>query len=149
MGRACQIPLPFLYPWRVALVGCLPFNGPHGKGEAMGHPAHVTLDERRDAAGHHVILRGLLDIHSVPDLRMVLHRIVDDGSDDLLVNLVECEIGDATGFGVIVECLRRARRGSRSFRIVEADPRTHRLLRRARLGHLLPPAAAGVPVTVG
>ena len=107
----------------------------------MRHPAHtiVTLDEHRTEAGHHVSLRGRLDIHSVPDLRTVLHRIVDDGSDDLLVDLAECEIGDATGFGVIVECLRRARRGSRSFRIVEADPRTHRLLRRARLGHLVGP----------
>ena len=105
----------------------------------MGHPAHtiVTLGEHRDGEGHHVSLRGRLDIHTVPDLRMVLHRIVDDGSDDLLVDLAECEIGDATGFGVLVECLRRARRGSRSFRIVAADPRTHRLLRRARLGHLV------------
>ena len=105
----------------------------------MRHPAHtiVTLGEHRDDEGHHVSLRGRLDIHTVPDLRMVLHRIVDDGSDDLLVDLAECEIGDATGFGVLVECLRRARRGSRSFRIVAADPRTHRLLRRARLGHLV------------
>jgi anti-anti-sigma factor len=112
----------------------------------MGHPAHtiVTLDERRDSAGHHVCLRGRLDVHTVPDLRMVLHRIVDDGSDDLLVDLAECEIGDATGFGVLVECLRRARRGSRSFRIVDADPRTHRLLRRARLGHLVGPVEPAV-----
>lgn len=117
----------------------------------MGHPAHtiVTLDEHRDAAGHHVALRGRLDIHSVPDLRMVLHRIVDDGRDDLLVDLAECEIGDATGFGVLVECLRRARRGSRSFRIVDADPRTHRLLRRARLGHLVDPLAPVAHAAVG
>ena len=118
----------------------------------MGHPAHtiVTLDEHRDTAGHHVSLRGRLDIHTVPDLRMVLHRIVDDGSDDLLLDLAECEIGDATGFGVIVECLRRARRGSRAFCIVDADERTHRLLRRARLthvvGHLRGPGQSVAPV---
>jgi anti-anti-sigma factor len=106
--------------------------------DQRGHTI-VTLEERRDALGHHVCLRGRLDFHTVPDLRMVLHRIVDDGSDDLLLDLAECEIGDATGFGVIVECLRRARRGSRSFSIVEADPRTHRLLRRARLAHVLGP----------
>ena len=117
----------------------------------MGHPAHtiVTLDERRYADGHHVALRGRLDVHTVPDVRMVLHRIVDDGSDALLVDLAECEIGDATGFGVLVECLRRARRGSRAFRIVEADPRTHRLLRRARLGHLVDPADPVVHAAVG
>jgi anti-anti-sigma factor len=106
------------------------------------HPAHtiVTLDEHRDQDGHHVSLRGRLDIHTVPDLRMVLHRIVDDGDDDLLLDLAECEIGDSTGFGVIVECLRRARRGSRHFGIVDADPRTRRLLARARLAHLVEPS---------
>ena len=117
----------------------------------MRHPAHtiVTLAEHRDAAGHHVSLRGRLDVHTVPDLRLVLHRIVDDGGDDLLVDLAECEIGDATGFGVLVECLRRARRGSRSFRIVAAEPRIHRLLRRARLGHVVGPFEPVAHAAVG
>ncbi|MEO6020880.1 MAG: STAS domain-containing protein [Knoellia sp.] len=108
----------------------------------------VTLNERRDTLGHHVSLRGRLDFHTVPDLRMVLHRIVDDGSDVLLLDLAECEIGDATGFGVIVECLRRARRGSRTFCIVDADPRTHRLLRRARLAHVLGPTQQAIAAAV-
>lgn len=108
----------------------------------------VTLNEHRDAAGHHVSLRGRLDVHTVPDLRMVLHRIVDDGNDDLLLDLLECEIGDATGFGVIVECLRRARRGSRTFSIVDADPRTRRLLRRARLTHVVGPVPSTVTAAV-
>jgi anti-anti-sigma factor len=112
--------------------------------DQRGHTI-VTLNEHRDAQGHHVSLRGRLDFHTVPDLRMVLHRIVDDGSDDLLLDLAECEIGDATGFGVIVECLRRARRGSRTFCIVDADPRTHRLLRRARLAHLVGPTPLATP----
>lgn len=122
-----------------------------GKGGNVAHRRHpiVTLDEHRDASGHHVSLRGRLDVHSVPDLRMVLHRVVDDGTDDLLLDLAECEIGDATGFGVIVECLRRARRGSRTFSIVDADDRTHRLLRRARMshvvGHVDPADAAAAP----
>ncbi|CAN7362106.1 STAS domain-containing protein [Knoellia sp. LjRoot47] len=116
----------------------------------MDHRGHtiVTLDEHHDGAGHHVALRGRLDFHTVPDLRMVLHRIVDDGTDDLLLDLAECEIGDATGFGVLVECLRRARRGSRTFCIVDADDRTHRLLRRARMSHVVgQPEPAGSVVT--
>jgi anti-anti-sigma factor len=111
----------------------------NGRGATVVHRRHtiVTLDEHHDSSGHHVSLRGRLDFHTVPDLRMVLHRIVDDGSDDILLDLAECEIGDATGFGVIVECLRRARRGSRAFCIVDADERTHRLLRRARMTHVI------------
>jgi len=122
-------------------VGAVAFNGASRKEATVDQRRHtiVTLNERRDESGHHVSLRGRLDFHTVPDLRMVLHRIVDDGRDDLLLDLAECEIGDATGFGVIVECLRRARRGSRSFSIVDADQRTRRLLRRARLSHLVVP----------
>lgn len=127
-------------------MGIVAFNGPHLKEATVDQRRHtiVTLNEHRDASGHHVSLRGRLDFHTVPDVRMVLHRIVDDGSDDLLVDLAECEIGDATGFGVIVECLRRARRGSRTFSIVDADQRTRRLLRRARLNHVVGP----VPQTI-
>ena len=116
--------------------------------DQRGHTI-VTLSERRDPSGHHVSLRGRLDFHTVPDLRMVLHRIVDDGHDALLLDLAECEIGDATGFGLIVECLRRARRGSRAFRIVEADDRTRRLLRRARLNHLIGTGPADLTTAVG
>lgn len=116
--------------------------------DQRGHTI-VTLNEHRDASGHHVSLRGRLDFHTVPDLRLVLHRIVDDGHDDLLLDLAECEIGDATGFGVIVECLRRARRGSRTFCIVDADERTLRLLRRARLNHIVGTMPATIATAVG
>ena len=59
------------------------------------------------------------------------------GSTPLLLDLGEAHVGDATGFGLIVECQRRARRAGRPMRIVAADDRTRRLLRRARLGSLL------------
>ena len=51
----------------------------------------------------------------------------------MLLDLGEVHVGDATGFGLIVECLRRARLAGRPLRIVAADDRTRRLLRRARL----------------
>jgi anti-anti-sigma regulatory factor len=60
-------------------------------------------------------------------------------------------VGDATGFGLIVECQRRARRAGRPMRIVAADERTRRLLRRARLHSLLlvVPVADGEPALAG
>ena len=131
-------------------MGTVAFNGCHMKKATVDQRGHtiVTLTEHRDTSGHHVALRGRLDFHTVPDLRMVLHRIVDDGQDDLLLDLLECEIGDATGFGVIVECLRRARRGSRTFCIVDADDRTRRLLRRARLNHVVGPVPSTIATAV-
>ena len=60
----------------------------------------------------------------------------------MLLDLGEAHVGDATGFGFIVECQRRARRAGRPMRIVAADERTRRLLRRARLHSLLSTAPA-------
>ena len=74
-----------------------------------------------------------------------------DRLDAVLLDLGEAHVGDATGFGLIVECQRRARRAGRPMRIVAADERTRRLLRRARLHSLLlaVPVADGEPALAG
>ena len=76
-------------------------------------------------------------MRTVADLRLTLHRLIANGSTPVLLDLGEAQVGDATGFGFIVECQRRARRAGRPMRIVAADERTRRLLRRARLHSLL------------
>ena len=114
--------------------------------------AIVTISEFQDDRGCHVALRGRLDVRTVADLRMTLHRLIASGSTDVLLDLAEAHVGDATGFGLIVECERRARRAGRPMRIVAADDRTRRLLRRARLHSLLsiaPASAAGEPALAG
>jgi anti-anti-sigma factor len=97
----------------------------------------VTIVEHHTDRGCHLALRGRLDVRTVADLRLPLHRIIAGGTTPLLVDLAEVHVGDATGFGLLVECLRRSRRAGRTMHIVAADDRTRRLLRRARLGSLL------------
>jgi anti-anti-sigma factor len=99
--------------------------------------AIVTIIEHHDAGGCHVALRGRLDVRTVADLRLTVHRLIAEGTTPVLLDLAEAEVGDATGFGFIVECQRRARRAGRPMHIVAADERTRRLLRRARLHSLL------------
>jgi anti-anti-sigma factor len=114
--------------------------------------AIVTITEFQDDGGCHVALRGRLDVRTVGDLRMTLHRLIANGSTPVLLDLGEAHVGDATGFGLIVECQRRARRAGRPMRIVAADDRTRRLLRRAKLHSLLstvPVAAADEPALAG
>ena len=108
----------------------------------------MTITEHHDEQGCHVALRGRLDVRTVGDLRLTLHRIVADGTSPVLLDLGEAHVGDATGFGLIVECLRRSRRAGRPLLIVAADDRTRRLLRRARLGALLGVGAEARPATV-
>ena len=93
--------------------------------------------------GCHVTLRGRLDVRTVADLRLTVHRLMAEGTTPVLLDLAEAQVGDATGFGFLVECQRRARRAGRPMRIVAADERTRRLLRRARLHSML----GALPVT--
>ncbi len=97
----------------------------------------VSIEEHQDDRGCHVVLRGRLDVRTVPDLRLTLHRIIADGSAPLLLDLAQAQVGDATGFGFLVESVRRARRAERSVHVVASDDRTRRLLRRGHLGSLL------------
>ncbi len=107
--------------------------------------AIVTITEHHDAGGCHVALRGRLDVRTVADLRLTMHRLIGEGSTPVLLDLGEAVVGDATGFGFLVECQRRARRAGRPLRIVAADERTRRLLRRARLHSML----GALPATAG
>ena len=114
--------------------------------------AIVTMTEHHDDGGCHVALRGRLDVRTVADLRLTLHRLIAEGTTPVLLDLSEAQVGDATGFGFLVECQRRARRAGRPMRIVAADERTRRLLRRARLHSLLgalPVAAADEAALAG
>jgi anti-anti-sigma factor len=97
----------------------------------------VTVEEREDDVGCHLTLRGRLDRSTAADVRLALRRVVGGGSAPVHVDLGDVVIGDATGIGVLVEALRLARRARRPMVVVAADDRTRRLMRRARLGHLL------------
>jgi anti-anti-sigma factor len=99
--------------------------------------AMVTVREAHDERGCHLALSGPLDVRTAADVRLALHRALASGAGAVHLDLEAAHIGDATGFGVIVEVLRRARRAGRPLLIVAADERSRRLLRRARMGSLL------------
>lgn len=107
----------------------------------------VTVEEHEDAVGCHLVVRGRLDRSSAADVRLSLRRVIAAGDTPLHVDLGDVVIGDATGIGVLVEGLRCARRARRPMRVVAADERTRRLLRRARLGGLLVAARDPVALT--
>jgi anti-anti-sigma factor len=115
----------------------------------------LPIEVRDLASGQEVAISGRIDVHSVPDVRLLLHEIIDTGSGDILMRLGDAEIGDSTGLGVLVEAFNRARRGGRRLAVVDMTARTERLLRASRLDRALVPReaadaapAAGDPATV-
>jgi anti-anti-sigma factor len=84
-----------------------------------------------------VRLEGRLDVHTVADVRRVLHAAVDHGVGDLVVDLSGLELVDATGLGMLVATHRRAVRAGRRLVLRGVPERVQRLLVVTRLHRVL------------
>lgn len=94
--------------------------------------------------GHDVVIRGRLDVHSVPDVRDAVHAAIAAGTGEVRLHLGQAEIGDATGLGVILHLHRRASRADRRLLLLDPSERTTRLLRGCRLDRILTPRRTAV-----
>ncbi|MEO7069866.1 MAG: STAS domain-containing protein [Nostocoides sp.] len=101
--------------------------------EAVDHTQSVEVRVVQEARGQRAILVGRLDVHSVPDLRLTLHRLIDTSTGMLTIDLRDAEIGDAVALGLLVECQRRSRRAGRLMVCDNVCERGARLLRAVRL----------------
>jgi anti-anti-sigma factor len=84
-----------------------------------------------------VVVAGRLDGRSVGQLRDELHRQLAHGHAEVLVDLADAEIGDATALALLVGTHHRARRGGQRVRVGAMSERTARLLRLAHLDRVL------------
>ncbi|CCH76232.1 conserved hypothetical protein [Nostocoides japonicum T1-X7] len=107
--------------------------------QPTGRTAAIDVTVTTLAPGQRVVIDGRIDIHTVPDLRQLLRRIVDDSRGPLVIDLTDAVIGDATALGLLVESHRRCRRAGRHMVFENACDRAERLLRAVRL---LPTPAA-------
>ncbi len=94
------------------------------------------MEVRRESDGA-LRLVGRLDIHTVADVRTALNDAVDDGSGDLVVDLSEVDVADASGLGVLVAAHRRAGRVGRRVVLCAVPPRMQRLLSATKLNRIL------------
>jgi anti-sigma B factor antagonist len=84
-----------------------------------------------------VRLSGTLVVSTVADVRLALLAALDDGSGDLIVDLRDVEVLDATGLGMLVGAHRRAGRAGRRLVLRNLSPQLVRLLRVSRLNRIL------------
>lgn len=97
-------------------------------------------------SAHSIALSGRLDVHSVSDVRDVLHAAIDASNTDVHVDVSEVELVDAIGLGVLVGADRRAKRAGRRVVLRDVSPRLHRMLRATHLDRVLV-LEAGAAVT--
>jgi anti-anti-sigma factor len=87
--------------------------------------------------GAALALCGRLGASTVADARAALCDAVDHGVDDLLLDLHEVELVDATGLGLLVGVHRRADRLGRRLVLQRVPERIERLLQATRLNRVL------------
>jgi len=87
--------------------------------------------------GCSLALAGRLGSATVGDVRTALGDAIDSGVEDLLVDLREVELVDATGLGVLVGSHRRAERAGRRLVLRNVPERIDRLLVATRLHRVL------------
>ena len=97
----------------------------------------IRIDISVDGEAQRVVLSGRLDAGTVGDVRLLLHDALSRGSGDLVVDLTDADVADATGLGVLVGAHRRAERLDRHLVLAGVGPRLERLLRMTRLHRIL------------
>ncbi|MDQ1641403.1 MAG: hypothetical protein QOJ90_754 [Actinomycetota bacterium] len=90
-----------------------------------------------EAVTSEVCLSGRLDVHTVHDVRAVLHAALEQGTGDLVVNVRDLEMLDVTGLGMLVGVHRRAGRSGRRLVLRKVGPQLDRMLRVSRLHRIL------------
>jgi anti-sigma B factor antagonist len=74
-----------------------------------------------------VEVTGEIDVFSSPRLREMLLDVIDNGSDQLVVDLGEVTFLDSTGLGVLVGIYHRLRARNGSMTFVGANDRVRRV----------------------
>ena len=95
------------------------------------------MDVRVVKPGASLALSGRLGAATVADVRAALTLATDSGVGDLLIDLREVELADATGLGVLIGAHRRADRVGRRLVLQGVPERIERLLLATRLHRVL------------
>jgi anti-sigma B factor antagonist len=87
--------------------------------------------------GQRVRIVGCVNASSVSEVRTGLHDAVDLGTGELLVELADLELGDATGLGALLGAHRRASRAGRTLVLTDVPATLQRILTYTRLRRVL------------
>lgn len=95
------------------------------------------MDVQEQERGRLLVLRGRLDARAAPDVRQSLHRVVDAGGGEVLVEVSGLVLVDVASLGLLLEAHRRAERAGRHLVLVGVPPPLERMLRATRLDRVL------------
>lgn len=91
-----------------------------------------------------LVLRGELDVATVPHLDALLRVCIDLGQEQIAVDLGELRFMGAAGLAVLVDARRRVRQRGGELTVRNPSPFTFRLLQITGLGQLCGPGCDAV-----
>ena len=80
------------------------------------------ISVRDDAGAVMVTVEGELDVATAPALRDELYRLIERGTNRIVVDLGGMEFIDSTGLGVFVGALKRSREGAGELELRSLKP---------------------------
>lgn len=118
-------------------------------------PLGIRVGSRREAPvviehtelGLRLRIAGCVNASGVGEVRAGLREAVDRGCGDLVVDMTDFELGDATGLGALVGAHRRASRAGRTLVLSNGSPALLRVLRYTRLIRVLRITETAAPRT--
>lgn len=100
-----------------------------------------------DEPGHVISLVGRLSAATVADVRAALGAAIDGGAGDLVVDIGQVDLVDASGLGVLVGAHRLALRSERRLVLRTVPKRVERLLAITHLNRVLSTQPVEQPVS--
>ena len=85
-----------------------------------------------------VAVRGEADLHSAPELRDALATLIEDGADELVLDLSETTFVDSMMLGVLLGAMKRVRARGGHLRIVVAGQDVRRIFEITLLDRVFP-----------
>ena len=96
--------------------------------------AGLTVNTVESETGVPVVhLRGEIDLHTCPELRTVLHDLMETGRYVIVLDLAEVPYLDSAALGVLVDTVRRVREHSGALHLVQITPFVRRAFEITRL----------------
>lgn len=113
---------------------------------ATERPRSFAVSSVHEGRGSLLVLRGELDVATVPHLDAFLRVCIDLGQEQIAVELSELRFMGAAGLAVLVDARRRVRQRGGELRVRNPSPSTFRLMQITGLGTLCSPGDEAVTV---
>jgi anti-sigma B factor antagonist len=94
-----------------------PTTTPQQTVESIRHSSDVAL----------IVVHGQADLHTAPELREELHRVIDDGAFQVIVDLTDASFVDSMTLGVLLGGVKRLRPQGGQLRVVVDKPGLRRI----------------------